>query len=441
MVPPDLGRLRFAARLLSMRVWRRRLSFWTGALAVGLAAIAFAKLSDLAQTVGGHLLTAAWWVPFVVTPSGFLVCARLTHLVAPAAGGSGIPQAAAASEMRSPRGRERLLGTRVWVTKIVLTVFGLVCGASVGREGPTVQIGAGIMLATARLAGIQRERALILAGSAAGIAGAFNTPLAGVVFAIEEMSRAFEQRTHVLVLYAVISAGLASLALVGDYNYFGHTSASVTRPTDWIMVGLVGVLGGFAGGVFSRLMLVGTRRIAAWTRSAPLPRRLVVAAVCGLVVATIGAAFHGATFGTGYEQARAAIEGRAIAPGFWAGKLAATLTTALSGIPGGIFAPSLAVGAGFGDWLGSIVGGREHGLAAILGMSAYFAGVVQSPMTAFVIIMEMTDDHAGIIPLMTSALLGWATSRYVSPEPLYRGLSKAFAEPRTIARRATTGEG
>ena len=135
MVPPDLGRLRFAARLLSMRVWRRRISFWIGALAVGLAAIAFAELSDLAQAIGGRLLATAWWVPFVVTPTGFVVCALLTHLVAPTAGGSGIPQAMAASEMRSPRGRGRLLGTRVWVAKIVLTVLELVCGASVGREG------------------------------------------------------------------------------------------------------------------------------------------------------------------------------------------------------------------------------------------------------------------------------------------------------------------
>jgi len=188
------------------------------------------------------------------------------------------------------------------------------------------------------------------------------------------------------------------------------------------------------GGLFSRLMLAGTRRLSAWMRPAPLPRRLMVAAVCGLMVAALGVAFHGATFGTGYEQARAAIEGREVVSGFWMGKFAATLSTALSGIPGGIFAPSLAVGAGFGDWMGALVGGRDHGFAAMLGMSAYFAGVVQSPMTAFVIIMEMTDDHTGLIPLMVSAVLGWATSRFVSPEPLYRGLSQAFAEPASRAR-------
>ena len=93
-----------------------------------------------------------------------------------------------------------------------------------------------------------------------------------------------------------------------------------------------------------------------------------------------------------------------------------------------------------GDWLGSLIGGREHGLAAVLGMSAYFAGVVQSPMTAFVIIMEMTDDHAGLVPMMVSAILGWATSRFVSPEPLYRGLSKAFAEPAAAGRRAAAAD-
>jgi H+/Cl- antiporter ClcA len=314
----------------------------------------------------------------------------------------------------------------VFLSKIAITTLGLVVGASVGREGPTVQIGAGLMLLFGRWGGIRREQGLILAGSAAGIAGAFNTPLAGVVFAIEEMSRSFEARTNGLVLYAVIIAGLASLSLVGDYTYFGTTHVTVGGPRDWLTLVVVGVVGGLAGGAFGRGMLEGSRAIGKWCRAAPLPRRLLVAGICGLVVAAIGVFAEGSTFGTGYEQARAAIEGQPVVDGFWIGKFAATLVTALSGIPGGIFAPSLSVGAGLGDWIGGFLGGTA-GLAAVLGMASYFAGAVQSPMTAFVIIMEMTNNQSNLVPLMLASIIGYAVSRWVAPEPLYHGLSLAFA--------------
>lgn len=424
-----MARLRFSARMLSRRVWKRRIVFWLGALVVGLFAIFFAALSNHAQSLATWIFALAWWAPLIVTPTLFLVCCYFTYRFVPAASGSGIPQAMAARRLQGLEARSSLLGVKIVLGKILLTALGLIGGASVGREGPTVQVGAGIMLQFARWGGIQRERGLILAGSAAGIAGAFNTPLAGIVFAIEEMSRSFEQRTNGLVLYAVIIAGLASLVIVGDYTYFGTTSATIGQSRDWIMVVVVGIVGGVAGGVFSRVLLSGSRLLARWFGPTPMRRRLLVAGICGVVVAVTGILAHGTTFGTGYEEARAAIEGQPVAPFYWASKLLATLVTALSGLPGGIFAPSLSVGAGLGDWLGSLVGGREHGLAAVLGMASYFAGVVQSPMTAFVIIMEMTNNQSNIVPLMVSSILGFATSRFICAEPLYQGLTRAFADP------------
>jgi len=313
---------------------------------------------------------------------------------------------------------------KICAGKILLTVAGLLCGASVGREGPTVQVGAGIMLQVAKLGGLRNERGLILAGSAAGIAAAFNAPLAGVVFAIEEMSRSFEARTNGLVLYAVIIAGLVSLGLVGNYVYFGTTNVAMVGAGQWAMVPLCGVMGGLLGGAFSALLLAGTVRAKAWAAGLPLSRRMVLPLACGVVVALLGLCSGGATYGTGYAQARAAVEGHGLGWFFWPAKFAATLATALSGIPGGIFAPSLAVGAGLGDWL---VGGAAPGsLGAVLGMAGYFAGVVQAPMTAFVIILEMTGNDANVIPLMMAAVLGYGASRLVAPEPLYHGLSKLF---------------
>ena len=161
-----------------------------------------------------------------------MLSAWAAHSLFPGSQGSGIPQAIAARHLKDDSVRSGLLSARLTIGKIILTLLGLACGASIGREGPTVQIGASIMLGTAKLGGIGRERGLILAGSAAGVAAAFNTPLAGVVFAIEEMSRAFESRTSGLVLIAVILAGMASLGLVGNYNYFGHSTSRGNAQSD-----------------------------------------------------------------------------------------------------------------------------------------------------------------------------------------------------------------
>ena len=408
------------------RLWARRLAFWVGALVVGGVSVVFAQLADWAQATflaAGH---AFWAGPLLLTPAGFVFCTWAAREFFPGAQGSGIPQAIAARQMPRGMALKRLLSLKICFGKIALTVVGLLTGASVGREGPTVQIGAALMLQVSRIESLANEGGLILAGSAAGIAAAFNAPLAGVVFAIEEMSRSFEFRTNGLVLTTVIIAGLVSLGLTGNYTYFGITHATVVRPWDWGLTVACGTLGGLAGGGFSRLMLEGSRFARAWVAADDAKRRFAFPLACGIVVALLGLATHGATFGTGYAQARAAVEGHAPGWDFWLAKFAATLVTAISGLPGGIFAPSLAVGAGLGAWM---AGASGASLGAVLGMAGYFAGVVQAPMTAFVIILEMTGNDANVIPLMLAAMLGFAASKLVAREPLYHALSRDFIKP------------
>jgi H+/Cl- antiporter ClcA len=237
------------------------------------------------------------------------------------------------------------------------------------------------------------------------------------------MSREFESRTNGVVLTTVIIAGLVSLGLTGNYSYFGVTNAAVTTPWQWVLVALCGTVGGLGGGAFSRLLLDGTRWAKIWVAADDRRRRFLLPLACGIVVALAGVCTSGSSFGTGYMQARAAIEGHSPAWYVWPAKFIATLATALSGLPGGIFAPSLAVGAGLGAWLAGATG---CSLGAVLGMAGYFAGVTQAPMTAFVIILEMTGNTANVIPLMLAAVLGMSASRLVAPEPLYHGLARGF---------------
>ena len=405
--------------------WRMRVVFWGGALTVGLVSIAFAELANYAQALFQHVLVHPW-LALIITPAGFFASAFIARKVFPGSEGSGIPQAIAARRFRDQRTRERLLSLRLTFGKILLTLFGLLCGASIGREGPTVQVGAAIMLYTARAGGMGLERGLILAGSAAGVAAAFNTPLAGIVFAIEEMSRAFEQRTSGLVLIAVILAGLASLGIVGNYNYFGSASGMLHGDKDWLAVIVCGVAGGLGGGGFARIVVWATDRLREYIAPDPMRRALTVAGICGLTVAICGVLSGGATYGTGYDAARHAVEGHHLIWSFSPLKFIATVASTLSGIPGGLFAPSLSVGAGLGSVIGQILGVHAIGAVVVLGMAGYFAGVVQAPITAFVIIEEMTNANGMVIPLMIASFIGYGISQMIQREALYHALADGF---------------
>jgi H+/Cl- antiporter ClcA len=293
-----------------------------------------------------------------------------------------------------------------------------------------VQIGAAIMHALGRLLRLPRlelERALVLAGGAAGVAAAFNTPIAGVVFAIEELSHSFEARTSGTVLTAVVLAGITTLALAGNYTYFGVSSVELGLGAGWLAVALCAVVGGVAGGGFSAILVRASRGLPGAPGRLVGQHPVVFAALCGLVLAGIGLASDGSSYGTGYDQARGLVEGRAHLPIlFPLYKLIATTVSYLSGIPGGIFAPSLSVGAGLGDWVSHLVPGAPAGAVVLLGMVAYFSGVVQAPITATLIVMEMTDNQRMTIPLLATAMLAFGVSRLICRRPLYGALARRF---------------
>ncbi|MBP2297762.1 chloride channel protein [Azospirillum picis] len=425
-LPPRLRRPRHV--WVSPTTWRRRLLFWAGAGAVGLIAVLFAVAADYAQALFQAANGALPWLPFLMTPAGLALSAWVALRVVPGSQGSGIPQAIAARHLQDPAVKRRLLSPRIAVGKILLTLLGLACGASIGREGPTVQIGASVMLVAGSVAGLGREPGLILAGGAAGVAAAFNTPLAGIVFAIEEMARSFEKRTSSLVLVAVVAAGLVAIAIQGNYAYFGHTAAAVGWH-DWEAVLAAGILGGLAGGGFSSLLLWMSAGIRGGFGGRLARHPVLVAAGCGLALAAIGFATGGLTFGTGYEQARATLDGMEVLPWYYApAKLLATALSGVCGIPGGIFSPSLSVGAGIGSLIGGLLPDSPQGAVVLLSMVGYFAGVVQAPLTAVIIVTEMSASPDMLLPLMVSAMIATTLSRLVCPRSVYHAMAEGFLD-------------
>jgi H+/Cl- antiporter ClcA len=414
--------------LFSGRRWRMRLVFWGGALAVGVTSVAFAAAATQAQKLF-HILLFQPWVALLLTPLGFMLSVGLAQRFFPGSQGSGIPQAIAARHMKDMQSRERLMSLRLTFGKVLLTLFGMACGASIGREGPTVQVGAAILLQAGRLGRMMGERGLILAGAAAGVAAAFNTPLAGIVFAIEEMGRAFEQRNAGLVLIAVILAGIASLGLVGNYDYFGSNASMLIVTIDWVAVVICGVAGGMAGALFAISVLGFSRLLRRWTSGASGRRNLIVAGACGLLVALCGLLSSGAVYGTGYETARLAVEGIPVAWSFAPLKFIATLASTVSGIPGGFFAPTLSIGAGLGSLIADVLHVHAPGAIVLLGMTAYFSGVVQAPITSAVIISEMSAASSMRLPLLLAALIGYGVSRIFQRESLYHAMARNFLRP------------
>lgn len=396
-----------------------------GAVALGLAALAFAALADRMQQLFETIVRVAPFAPLVATPLGFAGLVWLTLRFAPAAKGSGIPQVIVNAHNPEAAGNRHLTSLRTAAVKLLLTLAALGVGGSVGREGPTVQISAAIMQGSHRLFRVPLSAAVTIAGGAAGVSAAFNTPLAGVAFAIEELAAAYEQRLALLVMAAVMIAGIVSLGLAGDYLYFGEMHAVLSLRADLAVCPAAGVLGGLAGGLFARLVLAfatsGTATFAVLRR-----RPILLAGTCGLVVAAVGIASGGTTWGTGYEAARSLVEGGHQSLLFGPAKFLASLATAVSGVPGGIFAPSLATGTGLGAILVELFPAEPAPAVVTLGMIAYFVGVVRAPLTAVLIISEMTDSRAMILPLFAAALVADGVSALVCPEKLYHGLAMPF---------------
>lgn len=401
---------------------------WLGAIAVGLATTLFIKGCIFAYDTFSRVFAYGSWWPLIITPSVMALLAYLTAGKLRATRGSGIPQAIASLHIEDEKFRFSMLSLRVAVGKMALTFAALLGGASVGREGPTVHVGASLMYSIGRRFGFAEPAAagrFVLAGSAAGLAAAFNAPLAGIVFAIEEMAGAYEDRVSGAIMTAVIIGGIITLGLLGNYSYFGTVQASLTIRQGWLAVLLCGVLCGVAGGLFSSIILLGGRLLS---HLATLRARWPVAFAfaCGLVLALLGLASGNNVYGTGYEQARAILQHSADPPGemFGAFKFLANVVSYWSGIPGGLFSPALAVGAGLGRNIAQLVPGAPVAAVALLGMAGYLTGVTQSPLTATVITMEMTANQAMVIPILAVCLIARATSTLFCKKPVYH----AFAD-------------
>jgi CIC family chloride channel protein len=416
------------------------LSLAIGAL-VGLVTVAFILLTG---RLSAHLYPAggAGWRRILVPTLGGLGTGYLIWKFFPSARGSGIPQAKAALFLEDGR-----ITLRTVLGKFFCCSASLATGIALGREGPSVHVGAGLASVIARKLGLSREqvKALVPVGCSAALAAAFNTPIAAVLFTLEEVMGDLHASVLGTAVLASATSWMVLHFLLGDDPLFHVPAYRLVDPAELICYIALGLVGGLASVAFVKLLL--------WLRKtfALLPRWSVWCqpAVGGLVVGIMGY-FMPDVMGVGYDYIDKALNGDVvlkIVVLLAILKIVATAVCYGSGNAGGIFAPTLFIGA----TIGAAVGGVAHhffpnstagpGAYALVGMGTAFAGIVRTPMTSVIMIFELTRDYTIIVPLMISNMIAYAISYWLQREPIYEALAHqdGIHLPTMGSRRVTGG--
>jgi CIC family chloride channel protein len=411
-----------------------------GAL-VGLAVVAFIVLTE---RFGARLypVGGAAWRRLLVPVIGALVTGYLLYRYAPDARGSGVPQTKAAL---FARGGRITLGTVLG--KFFFTSATLASGIPLGREGPSVQVGAGLASVIGRRLGLSQEKvkSLIPVGGSAAVAAAFNAPLAAVLFTLEELVGDLHAPVLGSVVLSAATSWMVMRLFLGNEPLFHVPQYQFVHPVEFVFYGVLGVLGGIVSLVFVKSLL----NMRAWFLKLPRWSVWFQPVAGGLLVGILGW-FVPQVLGVGYAFVGDALNGKMaleLMALLVVLKLAAVVTSYASGSAGGIFGPSLFIGAMTGGALGSVVHTlfphhtASPGAYALVGMGAAFAGIVRAPMTSVIMIFEVTHDYAVIVPLMIANLVSFYISREFQREPIYDvlamqdGIHLPGAETRIAAAR------
>ncbi|HLX85103.1 MAG TPA: chloride channel protein [Terriglobales bacterium] len=389
----------------------------------GLAVVAFILLTE---RLGMRLypMGGAPWRRLLFPIAGSLSIGYLLYRYFPNARGSGVPQTKAALFAREGR-----ITLRTVLGKFFCTSATLASGIPLGREGPSVQVGAGIASVLGRFLGLRTEQVkrLIPVGAAAAIAAAFNTPMAAVLFSLEEIVGDLYAPVMGAVVLASATAWMVLHVFLGDHPLFKVPQYRLVHPLEFAVYAVLGVAGGLVSVAFTQLLL----RIRARFLRFPQSTVWFQPAAGGLLVGIMGW-FVPQVMGVGYGFVGDALNGNMafrIMLLLVVLKLFAVTTSYASGNAGGIFGPSLFIGAMLGGSVGTVAHyflpayTSTPGAYALVGMGAVFAGVVRAPMTSVLMIFEMTQDYAVIVPLMIANLVSLFIASRLQHEPIYEALA------------------
>lgn len=400
---------------------------------VGLVVVAFLTATE---RLGSALTAAGPWRRLLSPFVGSLVGGWLLFRFFPDARGSGIPQTRIALLLR-----DGYISARTVVGKFLCSSIAMGSGVALGREGPSVQIGAGIASTAGRMLGLNEVhiRQLVPVGTAAAVAAAFNTPLAAVLFTLEEILSDLNARVVGTVVIGAATAWIVLRLMLGDEPLFHVPAYQLVHPVEFLIYALLGLVAGLIATVFVKGLL--------WQRARFLrvrgPWQMAMPAVGGLLTGLLALGQAG-VLGVGYPLVNDALNGRTglqLMLLLLALKVVATSTCYASGNAGGIFGPSLFIGAMTGGSVGLVAHQLlpeltgNAGAYALVGMGAAFAGIVRTPMTSVIMIFELTRDYTIIVPLMIANLCSYLVAQRLQHQPIYEALAAQEGVRMPVASR------
>ena len=385
----------------------------------------FLEVSDYAQHSFKNLIGANPYLSFIITPIVFVGIVYVAKYYCHYVQGSGIPQLIAATDSRNKSIREQLLSFRIALGKIGFIFLGMLGGAPIGIEGPSIHIGGSIFYGFNRFIKLNRKfliHALIAIGGSAGLIVAFNAPIAGFLFAYEEVGRKLKKQA--LILIAIMSGIVYLFAIMyrGDANYLTNLSAySLELTLVWQLLPLA-ILAGVLGGLFSKSTLFLINKFITHSKV----KVITIAVVLGFIVASFNYLSTGQIAGSGKEEVLLMLGGTGLGLDFVAMKYFATLTSLASTIPGGLFMPSISIGAGIGSEVASFYTQIDAQVIIIMAMIAYLSAVIRAPLTSVFVILEMTTTLHLLIPgLMIAFIANWI-SKQIFAQPIYEALADNY---------------
>lgn len=410
--------------------------FWIGSFITGLFAVLYAQLFQWGESLMHVIINWHKWLIFIIAPVAFVLSWWIVKRFSPYAKGSGIPQVMAAVELANPKEHSKishLLSIKIIIFKVISSVLLVIGGGAVGREGPTIQIAGSVFRKVNEFLPewwpkISKKN-MIMTGAAAGLSAAFNTPLGGIVFAVEELSKTHINYFKTALFTAVIIAGLTAQTFAGSYLYLGYPKTSdISLMIIFPVIMVSGISGVFASQL-SRIML----KISAWKKNLKTDRsNIIFLIISALIIATLAFFVNTEILGSGKGIMERVLftDNKNEA---WYMPLFRMLGPALSftsGGAGGIFAPALAAGASIGSVIAGWVSLTPHetNVVILAGMVAFLTGITRAPFTSSIIVLEMTDRHSLIFYLMLAGMVSSLISLLVSRHSLYDQLKNLYLD-------------
>jgi H+/Cl- antiporter ClcA len=409
--------------------------FWIASLLSGLVAVGYTHLFGYSEDILQRVLKWHDWAIFFVTPVCFFLAWGVVQLFAPNARGSGIPQVMAAIDLATPRHEEKikkLLSVRIIFTKIASSLIMVMGGGAIGREGPTIQVAGSIFRIVNKIIPSSwpklSKQNFILTGAAAGLAAAFNTPLGGVVFAMEELAKTHIRFFRTALFTAVIIAGLTAQGLLGPYLYLGYPNVGGLKFSIFLGVAVTAIVAGMGGSLMGKGILA----LMKWKRLFNKTQTILFLLVAALVLASLAYFFNGEILGSGKSLMYSKLFSDEKFTQ-WHTPIMRILGPIIcfnTGAAGGVFAPSLAAGASVGSYIAGLFDyvGSNANILMLAGMVGFLTGVTRTPFTSAILVLEMTDRHSVIFHLMLAALISNIAALIVDKHSLYEQLKKSYVE-------------